>query len=267
MIYQIKKPIINIKISKRGTEAYIISYPKCGRTWLRLMMGKVICDHYNLSNQLMLHTYELTTKSRLLKTHFSHDYSSIRSGFPYQYLPIEKSGYAQKKVLFLIREIKDVLVSSYFQATRRTGKFNGSLSKFIRSPQFGVKKVVSFYNSWYEQQDVPQAFLLLPYEDMIKNPDRSLIQVLSFIGLQDAPDPLIKTAVQFASFDNMQKMEKIGLFHDDKLRPAQENDQESYKVRKGKIGGHKAYLSQDDIAYIDTTIVKMGCPFIEQNYQ
>lgn len=257
-----KKQAIGLKLRKPGTQVYILSYPKSGRTWLRLLIGKAICDRYNLPESLMIDTYRLTSQAGLLRTHFSHDYSSILSGFPYDRMPTDKSEYANLKVLFVYREIKDVLVSSYFQATKRTGRFDGPISDFIRSDLYGVKKIVTFYNSWYEQQHVPQAFMSLSYEAMHANPQAALRQTLAFMGMTEIEEGLLETAVSFAAFNNMKKLETSGFFQDDKMRPADAKDAESFKVRKGKVGGYAEYLSPADIDYIDQTVAKMGCPFI-----
>ena len=258
----VKKQAIGTQISKRGTQVYILSYPKSGRTWLRLLIGKAICDRYNLPESQMIETFDLTSQAGLLRTHFSHDYSSILSGFPYHRMPTNKSEYTKTKVLFVYREIKDVLVSSYFQATKRTGKFEGPISAFIRSDKFGVKKIVTFYNSWYEQQHVPQAFLALSYEEMHEDPHKALRQSLEFMGMKDVDAGLLETAVSFAAFNNMKKLESSGFFQDDKMRPKDTDDKDSYKVRKGKVGGYTENLSPEDIEYIDSTVVEMGCPFL-----
>lgn len=259
---KIKKQLISLKINKPGTQVYIISYPKSGRTWLRLMIGKAICDRYDLPTDLMIDTYELTKQAGLMVTHFSHDYSSILSAFSYQGMPKNKSDYADNKVIFLLRDIKDVLVSSYFQATKRTDRFSGTMSEFIRSDLYGVRKIVTFYNAWYEQQHVPQAFLLLRYEDMHEDTEGVLRQTLEFMGMPNVDHELVKTAVAFARFENMKRLERSGFFQDDKMRPADANDAESYKVRKGQIGGYRDYLSAADIAYVDQVIAEMGCPFL-----
>jgi len=261
----VKKQAIGTKINKRGTQVYILSYPKSGRTWLRLLIGKAICDRYDLPESLMIETYQITNQAGLLRTHFSHDYSSILSGFPYHRMPTDKSEYANTKVLFVYREIKDVLVSSYFQATKRTGRFEGPISDFIRSDKFGVKKIVTFYNSWYEQQNVPQAFMALSYEAMHENPQAALRQTLEFMGMVDIEEGLLETAVNFAAFNNMKKLESSGFFKDDKMRPKDTDDKDSYKVRKGKVGGFTEYLSQADIEYVDRTVAEMGCPFLQDN--
>ncbi len=58
-------------------------------------------------------------------------------------------------------------------------------------------------------------------------------------------------SIQYTSFNNMHKMEKEGVFNSNALRPADEKDQDSYKTRKGKVGGYQDYMSKDKIAYIN----------------
>ena len=35
-------------LAHRKSDVYLISYPKCGRTWLRVMIGKAVMLHFNL---------------------------------------------------------------------------------------------------------------------------------------------------------------------------------------------------------------------------
>ena len=56
-------------------------------------------------------------------------------------------------------------------------------------------------------------------------------------------------------------MEKDGFFKRDSMRAANINDDESYKVRRGIVGGYENYLSEGDIKYIDQVIKEMGYPF------
>lgn len=261
----VKARLIRIKLMKPHVDVYIISYPKCGRTWLRLLIGKAVCDRFNEPEEDMIDTYKITAVSGILRTHFSHDYSSILGAFPYDRMPTNKSDYADKKVIFIVRNIKDVLVSSYFQATKRTGKFEGDISQFIRSDKFGVKKIVTFYNLWHTNQHVPKDFLLLRYEAMHEDPHKALTQTLEFMEMDGVTAELVETAVSFAQFDNMKKLEASGFFSSDKMQPGNEQDKESFKVRKGVVGGYREYLNDDDIAYIDSIIAEMGCPFLQED--
>jgi hypothetical protein len=72
-------------------------------------------------------------------------------------------------------------------------------------------------------------------------------RVLEFLGLEEIIDSEIELAIDFSSFDNMRKMEARDKFKVKRLRPGNKEDRESYKVRKGKIGGYTDYLTETDI--------------------
>lgn len=262
LLDSLKIQLLRLDITSKRAGVYIISYPKSGRTWLRVLIGKAICLKYNLPETLMLDTYRLAAVAGLPRTYFTHDFSEILSELPYDRLPARKAEYARSKVIFIARDVKDVLVSSYFQATKRTYKFNGSIAEFIRSDKFGAKKVVTFYNIWHANQSTPRAFLLLRYEDMHRNPASALVEALRVMGVEHIDDAIVRRAVEFARFDHMKEMEAGGYFNDARMRPGDARDAESYKVRKGVVGGYMAYLSEEDVRYIDKTIAEMGCPFI-----
>lgn len=263
LYYQLQTMALRPLVHKRSVQCFIISYPKCGRTWLRLMIGKALCDHFHLPETQMIDTYALTAVPGVLRSHFTHDYADIRLGYPYNRLPANKAPYAPAKVIFLMRDVRDTLVSSYFQATRRVNRFHGPISDFVRDERYGVKKVVAFYNLWHTNRGVPRDFLLLRYEDLHHDPVAALRRALYFMEVTDIDEALLTTAVAFASFDNMKKMEGKGTFADDKMQPGQKQDKESFKVRQGKVGGYGEHLSTADLAYIDQVIRHMGCPFTE----
>lgn len=240
---------------------YIISYPKCGRTWLRILIGKALCDKYKLPEELMLDPYTLTSKAGVLRTKFTHDVSSHVAGNDYRKLKSDKKIYKDKKVIFLVRNIKDVLVSAYFHTTKRKNLFKGSISEFIRNNKYGAKKIVTFYNIWQANMNVPSDFMLVRYEDLHADAKGVLSGVLKFIGVEDVQKNILEDAVAFSRFENMKKLEKSKVFKSFKMNPGNENDLESFKVRKGKVGGYKEYLSEEDIKYIDGVIDEMGCPF------
>jgi hypothetical protein len=95
---------------------------------------------------------------------------------------------------------------------------------------------------------VPEGFLLVRYEDLKHNPVGELRRVVDFLGFTEVEDALLYEAVEFASFENMRKMEAGGTFQSMMLNPADRSDPESYKTRKGKIGGYQDYLSSEESA-------------------
>lgn len=247
---------------------YVISFPKSGRTWLRMLIGKILCDRYSLDETQMLDTISLTAKAGVLPVNFIHDGSEyIEASTFFRFNP-DKSMFCDKKVIFLCREPKDILVSSYFQATRRIpqySKFKGTISKFIRHPQYGAKKLISFYKLWDKNRAVPKEFLLISYEEMHRDPHKILRKVLDFIEAKNISNSVIKNAIQFAKFENMKNMEKENKFNNPILQSTDPQDNDSYKVRQGKVGGYRDRLSQEDIDYIDRTVAQLSCPFYSTN--
>lgn len=256
------KRIINrgwIYFLSRNAGVFIISYPKTGRTWLRIMLGNSLILKYKLNNKMILDTLYLTKKAGLVTTVFSHGGPFLlRNSAPYYNMNFNEKFYKKKKVILLIRDIRDTLVSSYFEESKRLKIYKGSLSDFIRDKRFGVKKIVTFYNIWFINKNIPKKFLLVRYEDMHKRPIEILREVLNFINLKEIEEDILNAAVSFASFNQMKKMEEQNIFGDSILRPGEKSDNESYKVRRGKIGGYVDYFTKEDLVYIDQVVMEMG---------
>ncbi|MFW5653653.1 MAG: sulfotransferase domain-containing protein, partial [Planctomycetota bacterium] len=113
---------------------------------------------------------------------------------------------------------------------------------------------------WYAERDVPAAVLFVRYEDLHASTEATLRRVLNFAGLHTADDATIRQAVEYCAFDRLKKAEASGRFGSEDLTPGHPQDAESYKVRRGKVGGFTDYLSDADIAYIDERINVLGCP-------
>lgn len=258
----VKASLVPRKERRRRAPAdvVIVSFPKSGRTWLRLMIGKVLCDKYGLPENRALDVFGLTKAAGLPLTVLTHDGGGNLEARHVDRLVRDKSDFRDKKVLVLARDPRDVVTSCYFHASRRSKVFRGSIADFVRDPHYGIRKVVTFLNIWHENRFVPRQFEHIRYEDLHEDPSKGLRTALEFIGFPDLDDRLIHTAVEFSRFENMKHMENERRFNGRKLRPGDGGDPESNKVRKGRIGGHREYLSPDDIAYCDGVIAELGCP-------
>lgn len=230
---------------------YIISYSKTGRTWLRVLIGKSLCEIYNLPDEEIINISSKSGTAGMPHTVYSHDGSAMMDKKSYHELTADKSYYRDKKVLLLCRDVRDTLVSAYFQATKRINVFNSSISEFIRSEQYGAIKILTFYKHWYENKDIPKEFLFLRYEDLHKNAEIILQSILRFCGCQEVDNTIIKSAIAYASFSNLKRAEMKNRFNTNILAPKNIYDPESFKVRKGKVGNFSEYLSLDDVRYID----------------
>ncbi len=250
--------------SRRAPDAapqvFLLSYPKAGRTWLRALVGKALVDAYGLPESQLLDTPALTRAASLPVAVFDHDQSALLTGLRWQDMATDRSAYRRRRVLLLGRDVRDNLVSAYFQATRRIHVYEGSLSAFIRHERYGIDKILAFYRIWATNRHVPEAFAFTRYEDMHRDPAGALADVLAFMGAA-VPASTIAAAVEYCRFENMRKAELEDRFHHDALRPGRMDDPEAFKVRKGKVGGYSEYLSPDDIAYIDAAVAARGCEF------
>ena len=247
---------------RRKTKVSIVSYPKSGRTWLRVLIGKALCMRFDLDEQVIFDKQGLAEASGFHLS-YTHDDAGFHDRQPYTELATDKAFYAKRKVVLLIRAPRDVLVSCYCHLSRRTrtNAFTGSFSEFVRSDVYGIRRLLTFYNIWEGAlPSLPQA-ALLRYEDLHADPRHCLRSVLEFIGVPDVPDAIVSTAVEYASFGNMKRLEEARRFESRKMRPGDSEDEESYKVRRGVVDGYRDYLGAEDCRYIDQTIAELGCGF------
>jgi hypothetical protein len=59
----------------------------------------------------------------------------------------------------------------------------------------------------------------------------------------------------------MQKLEAAGAFDSKILHPGDVRDPESFKVRRGKVGGYREYLSAEDQAFSASALAKLDGRF------
>ena len=219
----------------------------------------VICKKYNLKIGKALGTNLCLRKQEKNYPEFIHDYSDKRQrSQPWEK---DKSAYRKDKILFLVRDPRDVIVSHYFQLKFRAKRYNGSISEFIRDEKRGITKILYFYNIWYENKDIPSDFLLVKYEDLHRNCFKVMKSIWKFFDLSKINDEIIKDAIAESSFKNMQRIEKEGKIKDRSFGVIDVNDNRTFKVREGKINGYINHLNRDDINYINDQMIKMDCKF------
>lgn len=242
-------------------DVYIISYPKTGRTWLRLLLGHLICRKYGLDETAALEIKKITRKAGIKLTGFTHDDSNMVKKLHYRDMIVDKRKYKNRTIILLIRDVRDTMVSCYFQAKNRIKVFDGTISEFIRDERYGVNKYLCFYKVWEQQMNVPSQFKIITYEDMHNNTETIVRSVCDLIGINDLTDAEIQETVQYSSFENMKKLESSNHFNSSILKADNSGNKDSYKVRKGKIGGYQEYLTNEDIEYIKEEVKESGNPF------
>jgi hypothetical protein len=261
------------KLRKKLTErqrwdfdAYLLSYPKCGRTWVTLQIGRAVSQHFGMEvpNLLKLSTFGEAIPE-VPHIRLTHDDQPHRKR-PHELSP-SREKLAGKKVILLVRDPRDVIVSYYHHKSRREplrdfwwfqkkrkethSRFEGTLADFLDVEIGGFDTLLRYYAIWEQARHTPAAFLLLRYEDMQADPEGQLRRVLDFLGLSRITDAEVKEAVEYASFRNMQKIEAGEEVKSFKLKAGDVSDPNSYKVRRGKVGGYRDELTPEQIARLE----------------
>lgn len=242
----------------------IVSFGKSGRTWLRMMISRVYQLKYGIAHRHLIGFDNLHRKNNAIPSiFFTHDnYLKDYTGNT-----DNKSDYYDKKVILLVRHPADVAVSQYFQWRHRMKPkkkaindypLDGediSLDEFVMKHPAGLTKVIDFLNVWAAEKDAIGNLLIVRYEDLKQSPETTLSGVMDFLD-SPASHQTIAEAVEFSSFENMKKMESSNTFRlsGGRMKPGDKDNPDSYKVRKGEVGGYRQYFSIEQTYLIDEQI-------------
>jgi hypothetical protein len=245
------------------SDIYLVTFPKCGRTWLRNMLGQLIHEHYGLPPSIKPYLDdELLAATPQVKLAVTHDTPTY--WLDYQQALSTKKYYQGKKVIFLKRDMRDTLVSWYHHLNKRKGSYPGTLSEFLHTERDGIgaKCALVFQQAWYDSQKLPAQFLVLNYEDLHLQPLPSLRAAAQLIGLEGLPESSLEQAIRASSFDNMRQQETQGQLRVGTVTSleAAQRDPNTFFVRKGKMGGWRDELSAGDVAYLEGLIQNLPAP-------
>lgn len=237
----------------RKADVYLLSFPKVGRTWLRVMIGALLAEHYGhpelAEGELGDDTRRFPGVPRIIVKH---------DGAPHRSTPEEidadKREFADVKVILLVRDPRDTTVSNYFQATRRDGTFKGDMTAWLAEPRGSVASMLRYYSVWAAQRHVPKQLLLVRYEDLKADTARELRRVAAFLGMDGVNDATIASAVEYGSFSTMRAREASRPADGTPFAAGKEGDPESFKTRKGEVGGYVEYLTREQVAWLEKKI-------------
>jgi hypothetical protein len=251
-----------------GGKAIILSVPKSGRTWVRTFLCAYFCKRHGREFTLEPERYREPGIPRLI---FSHDLFEHRTKGDLwdrirgKYL-VPRKELRRAKIILVVRDPRDCFVSLYVQMTRRdpgaSAKFKGkTVSDLLRDKGFGIRAIVKTMNDWLNEFSGRNDFIIIRYESVRASPAEHFRSLLTALD-ETAPDmSIFQSALDFSQFENMKKMEAAGAFDSKILRPGDVRDPESFKVRRGKVGGYREYLSAEDQEYASAALTKLDPRF------
>ena len=180
-----------------------------------------------------------------------------------------------KPVLFLARNPIDIAVSWFFQFTKRQSKHKQELVNhfiehpidrrtigmwdFVRHSDIGLPFLIDYLNTWKRNIGELENAMIVRYEDLRSDTAETLKKVTVLIG-EDFSDDEIAEAVSFGSFDNLRKLETSGFFRRGGMRLVNANDPETFKVRRGKVGGYGDYFTEAQTAELEALMMERLSP-------
>ena len=241
----------------RKVESFVVSFPKSGRTWLRVLLAVVEArrrgddpnavvsewlgqDAPSMAGRPVLFTHALAPNA--------HERVEAMSYF-LAYI-------GDQRRIFLVRDPRDTIVSYFFQVTKRQrgSAFANDIGRFVRDSAYGIDRLLLFLVACDASlREASGPSLVVAYEDLHADPQRVLAATAEFLGCPAAAGALA-SAVTFGEFDNMRRLELEGGFGRPRLAMRDANDVESLKTRKGVVGGYAEYLSRKDLSYVEERI-------------
>ena len=185
-------------------DTFVVSYPRSGNTWTRFLIANLVYSDKDVGfaniEKLIPDTLQSnralkrTPRPRFIK---SHEYLDLR--YP--------------KTIYIVRDPRDVTLSSYnFRRKYREIEDSLPLERFVEDfiagrPASGWGTWAENVASWVCARGSYEGFLLLRYEDMIKNTTVELARIAKFLGIPPEPARLQK-AIERSSADRMRDLEK-----------------------------------------------------------
>lgn len=187
-------------------DRFIVSYPKSGNTWVRFFLANVLSkseevDFLNLDGIVpdiyKVHAQALASldRPRHLKSH-----GPFNPRYP--------------TVVYLVRDVRAV-VPSYYRQRLRMGMITDGLSmdQFVRSFIEGSVSSLPTWDvhirGWLDKGGkADQAFRVVRYEDILRNPLKEFRRILDFLAI-DCDESRFGKAVASSSFDRMRMLEGI----------------------------------------------------------
>lgn len=248
-----------------------VSWAKSGRTWLRTMLSRAFQTGYGIPADRALEFDNLKRINPKIPSVFFTHGNYLRN---YNGEWDERSAFWNKRVLLLVRDPRDTSISQYFQWKHRMHPSKKALNfypphgtelsvaEFVLGEPMGLDGILDFLEIWQRTLPRVRDAHVVRYEDLRRDTETTLAGILDFLGTPVAPETVAE-AVAYASVENMRSLEAAGGrigYSGQRLKPGDAGNPESFKVRRGKVGGWRDYLADAEIAEVEARVAARPGP-------
>lgn len=227
-------------------DLYLVSFPKSGITWLMYLMANINLKMSGIERRATF----LNVETLIPDIHATKQIKEEILPFPGCRIIKSHSTYNPyyNRIIYLVRDPRDVMVS-YYHFAKNLNMFNGDISGFIHSKEFGIELWCHHIESWFSDIIASQYINFIRYEDLKVDAGSILSHIYTLLGYE-LPESVLDHAVKNSTFDIMKKDEEYYSRLNLTLNP------EFKFVRKGKAGSYKEELTDDDIQFINNRAQK-----------
>lgn len=215
---------------------FIVSHPRSGRTWLRLIVANVLNQTHSLG-------YEHITLANMMEVcPYSHEVNRLMVDHSYPTVAVSHeqyhSGYDGYQLAMILRHPIDTLVSFYYFLKYRQGEYAGNLIRFLSTR---VYSLAGWYNSWGEAlAKSGEEILVISYEEMVSGIADVSRRVLEHFRIACDAEALSQ-AIDASSFQAISQMES-------------HNPPSGRVAREGRAGQHRDVLTLQQTAHLYTEL-------------
>jgi len=245
---------------------FLVSFPKSGNTWTRFLIGNL--THPN-------EPVTFANVDRIVPDVHGAAVRDLGAALPPRVFKSHESFDPRyRRVIYIVRDPRDVAVSSYHFARKgrhipdslpletyistiflRRGHTYGSWAEHLRSwlvNQSNISQMLrrQIFSTGHiaDVGSLRRRFMLLRYEDLLDNTERELAKVAEFMDLNTSSEQ-ISRAVAASSVDKMKQLEQK---QSHLWGSTKEGRQDIRFVREGRSGQWKKSLSATSVAEIES---------------
>lgn len=244
----------------RDADAVFLSPGKCGRTWIRAMLSHAFHLSFGTPVDALIAGDNMRRLDQripaVLFTHGIGEPSTVERR-------LTGKGLHNKRVIALVRDPRDVLVSRYHHHHNRSASYARRHGSSRRPPprtigdfvlgSDRIERLVQRVHAFDQLTKAVPRGQLFQYETFRREPTLQLAQMLEAIGCAVDHDH-VEAAVEFARFDRLKQREAESFYQSEILRPGDPAEPNSFKVRRGQVGGYKDELTAEQIDRLDQRI-------------